>query len=113
MEFDQAMEVWAKENEPTYIVQYMNYETLQVERREFVFLFEAVSFLKACRHEDYLHESSRKAFIDTHYPTSWGNIPMKYYKPGDGPEIPHYAGNPDHLDGGSRADYKMAGYKRF
>lgn len=112
IEFEQAMTEWLYENEPTYMVNYFNYESHQWESREFFFLFEAVAFWKTRLHEDYIHDSVRKANIDTHYPSSWGVLPTKYLAPGETPEHRRPLSASSELPGGSRDDYKMAGYNR-
>ena len=113
LEFETAMNEWLAENEPSYIVTRFNYDTLEWEQHHFNFLFEAMADFRQGQKESREHQDVRKPAIETHYPSAWGNIPMRYSRPGESKNSGQYGGNPDHLPGGSQNDYRMAGYNRY
>ena len=110
-EFEVAMAEWTAENEPTYRVTYWAGESW--ETRDFPYLADAMDFYKERRHEDHLRKDLRPATLQQHFPSPVGHLPSRYFAPGDGPaQVSNYR-HIDHLDGGSRADYRMAGYRRY
>lgn len=95
-EFELAMAIWCEENEPKatkWLVGYIeNYGTKYIG-----FPNEGAAREWCARHNDI-------AIIRCE-PESVCSVRPVYHKP--------QPGAPDHLDGGSAADYRMAGYNRF
>lgn len=110
-EFEAAMAEWTAENEPTYRVTYWAGESWQT--RDFPYLADAKDFYKERRHDDYLRQDCRRAVLERHFPSPVGHLPSRYFAPGDGPVQVSNNTHIDHLPGGSRADYRMAGFRRY
>lgn len=96
-EWEQAMREWCSENEPK-------------DGRRYTAKVKDADGRQSWHGFDTAEE--RRAWIAAHPELAVIRLDVeaRYHVPAQ-PKAP--AGAPDHLDGGSRADYRMAGYNRY
>lgn len=110
-EFEQEMALWCAENEPFWRLLRFNYDKRDWEFIAFDKEAECVEAYNAARREQAAHNDTRKPSYE-YYTTDRG-ARTKYAAPGTENRSKAAYRPVDHLDGGSRADYRMAGIMRY
>ena len=113
MEWEQAMNEWiAENNEPRYL-----YWAVLTDQPQYSILARIPanqiqkSFESKEERSAWLAENKHLNLVSLSEGSTFPGIvfPKRYLAPGANPAT----GAPDHLPGGSRSDYRMAGYNRY
>lgn len=103
-DWEKAMADWCQENEPHYFVRYRTAQGWQIEAAE---TYEAA----VARVQELTRPGSPRPFVAYQIGRRWvAQMPFHHYQ---ADAAPHREASANHLDGGSRDDYRLAGYHRF
>ena len=110
-EWEQEMALWLAENEPFWRLKRYNYDRSAWEFIGFDTEAECVAAYREAIREQMRREDTRSPFYEYYSPDRGART--RYAAPGTAiPTLPAYR-PVDKLDGGSRADYRLAGFKRY